>query len=673
VPKPFLARWGAALVVACGALAALPAAAQSAPPPVIDFFRHPAVAEPQLSPDGRHIAMVAPSKKDDNRLTLAVASVDEPQKLTVVAHFDDADVRGFEWVNNGRLVFWLIDLQEPAGEQRGSGLYAVNLDSTEFVWLVARRYGDTQETNIARRPLRGNHALFSTLNDGSDDVILLRYNLRFSENEQQTTMPVRVNTKTRAQKDLLLYGAPEGAVGWLLHPKTLEPRMVLSYDDKTARLLMRGPDSKEWVALYEADRFKGGKGVFRPLALEPDGKVLIAAGQDNLESTSALFRFDPKTKTLEDKPIVSLKGYDLRGGPIMDPDSGRMIGVAYVTDAPGVVWFAPEMKALQAAIDKLLPSTVNVIDCHRCLTDERVVVTASSDRLSPVYFLYTRATGKLSLIAASRPWIDDKKMAEQDVVRIKARDGLEIPLLVTKPKGKGPWPTVMLVHGGPFGVKSANWRWSPNSQFLASRGYLVVEPDFRGSGGYGFRHEKAGWKQWGLAMQDDVTDATQWAIAQGLADPRRIAIAGASYGGYATMMGLVKEPDLYRAGINWVGVTDIDLMYDIGWSDFAGDDWQKYGMPELVGDPKKDRAQLNATSPLKRAAEINKPVLMAYGSDDLRVPLPHGKDMRAALQRAGKVEVEWVVYENEGHGWLLVKNQVDFWTRVEKFLAKHLQ
>jgi dipeptidyl aminopeptidase/acylaminoacyl peptidase len=200
----------------------------------------------------------------------------------------------------------------------------------------------------------------------------------------------------------------------------------------------------------------------------------------------------------------------------------------------------------------------------------------------------------------------------------------------------------------------------------------VVEPEFRGSQGYGFKHFKAGWKQWGLGMQDDVTDATKWAIAQGMADPKRIAIAGASYGGYATMMGLVKEPELYRAGINWVGVTDLDLLYDIGWSDM-GKEYEKYGLPALVGDQKKDRAQFDATSPIKRAKEITKPVLMAYGDKDYRVPLPHGKDMRDALSKAGKVEVEWVVYEDEGHQWMLVKNKVDFWTRVEKFLAKHLQ
>jgi len=174
-------------------------------------------------------------------------------------------------------------------------------------------------------------------------------------------------------------------------------------------------------------------------------------------------------------------------------------------------------------------------------------------------------------------------------------------------------------------------------------------------------------------MQDDVTDVTRWAIQQGHADPRRVAIAGASYGGYATMMGLVKEPDLYKAGINWVGVTDIELMYDIGWSDFSGSQWMRFGMPRMVGDPKKDAEQLKATSPLQQAHRIKQPVLMAYGEEDLRVPLPHGTKMRDALVRAGNKQVEWVQYKDEGHGFVLLENNVDFWSRVERFLAQHLK
>jgi dipeptidyl aminopeptidase/acylaminoacyl peptidase len=233
----------------------------------------------------------------------------------------------------------------------------------------------------------------------------------------------------------------------------------------------------------------------------------------------------------------------------------------------------------------------------------------------------------------------------QDFVRIKARDGMSIPVYVTKPKGKGPFPTIVMIHGGPY-VRGNQWGFSPDNQFLASRGYMVVEPEFRGSTGYGSKLFRAGWKQWGLTMQDDMTDATKWAIEQGLADPKRIAIAGASYGGYATMMGLVKEPELYKVGINWVGVTDIELMYTIGWSDFMGADspWMKYGMPVMIGDPAKDAAQLKATSPLQQAHRIKQPVFMAYGEEDYRVPLPHGTKMRDALIANGNKNVECKKY-----------------------------
>lgn len=666
------ARWASALGVSLAMWGAV--APATAAPTAHDFFRNAAIDRPQLSPDGKHLALIAYSSKGDERRTLAVAPVDNPRKLTVVAHFDDADVGVFEWVNNQRLVFGLVDLQEPLGKQKFYGLYAVNMDSSEFVWLVARQHGDQDDPNLARRPLRANHVFHATLNDGSDDVILKRYNLRYRQNEQTTTALLRLNTKTKAQKELLgPFNAPEGARRWVLDQKNPpEPRAAVTFKDDVASVLVREPGSKQWTQISESHTYTGSAGAFSPLAFDADGQLYVSARQDNPQGTSALYRYDMQTRRMGDTPLLSVKGYDLEEGLIIDRDTRRLIGVRYISDAQGTVWFDPGMKAVQEMVDKLLPATVNVIACGRCVKAERLVVTAYSDRLSPVYMLFDRASNKLQLIGASRPWIDDKQMAEQDVVRIQARDGFEIPLLVTRPKGKGPWPAVVLVHGGP-NVRGTEWGWNADSQFLASRGYLVVEPEFRGSKGYGFKHFKAGWKQWGLAMQDDVTDATKWAVTQGLADPKRIAIAGASYGGYATMMGLVKEPDLYRAGINWVGVTDMDLLYDIGWSDTSGTEWEKYGMPTRVGDPEKDRAQFDATSPLKRAKEITKPVLMAYGDKDLRVPLPHGKEMRDALTRAGKVEVEWVVYEDEGHGWLLVKNKVDFWTRVEKFLAKHLQ
>lgn len=256
-------------------------------------------------------------------------------------------------------------------------------------------------------------------------------------------------------------------------------------------------------------------------------------------------------------------------------------------------------------------------------------------------------------------------------MRYKARDGLEIPAYLTLPKGlpKKNLPMVVLVHGGPY-LRGGFWQWSAASEFLASRGYAVLEPEFRGSTGFGSKHFKAGWKQWGLAMQNDIADGAKWAITEGIVDPKRICIAGASYGGYATLMGLINDPDLFRCGIDWVGVTDIDLLYSVTWSD-SSEQSRRYGMPVLIGDREKDAAQLKATSPLQNAARITQPLLLAYGGSDYRVPIVHGTKFRDAVKKTNK-NVEWVEYPEEGHGWGLVKNRVDFWTRVEKFLDRNI-
>lgn len=188
----------------------------------------------------------------------------------------------------------------------------------------------------------------------------------------------------------------------------------------------------------------------------------------------------------------------------------------------------------------------------------------------------------------------------------------------------------------------------------------------------GWSHFRAGWKQWGLAMQDDIADGVAWAVKQGIADPKRICILGGSYGGYAVLMGLVRDPDLYQCGINLAGVTDINLMYG-HWS-FASDlsqRYRKYGMPELIGDQVKDAAQLTATSPLAQAARVRKPVLLAYGEVDRRVPLPHGKKFFAEVRKTNP-DVEWISYPTEGHGLADPKNRIDFWLRVEKFLDRHI-
>jgi dipeptidyl aminopeptidase/acylaminoacyl peptidase len=214
------------------------------------------------------------------------------------------------------------------------------------------------------------------------------------------------------------------------------------------------------------------------------------------------------------------------------------------------------------------------------------------------------------------------------------------------------------------------WRWHPEVQFLASRGYVVLQPEFRGSLGFGQDHFRAGWRQWGQAMQSDLADAARWAVAQSIADPQRIGLLGASYGGYATLMGLAQEPQLFRAGIAWVAVSDLDMMYGLRWSDFT-QETRALDLPRLMGDRVADAAMLRANSPVHLAGRITNPLLLAHGAWDVRVPLDHAEVMRKALAPHNR-QLEWVVYDNEGHGWQRPDNLADFWQRVERFLARHL-
>jgi dipeptidyl aminopeptidase/acylaminoacyl peptidase len=396
--------------------------------------------------------------------------------------------------------------------------------------------------------------------------------------------------------------------------------------------------------------------------------VEARAGGDKLK----VYSYDLVKGELGKQPLIDLGDYDFSGRLVYG--GGKLLGVRLLTDASSTHWWSKDMQAVQDKVDQLLPDTVNQIAMPQRPETPWLLVTSWSDRQPRVYVLYNRETQALTKIGEAYPDIPAARMARQLLLHYKARDGLSIPAWLTLPPGgkQNGLPMVVLVHGGPF-MRGGEWGWDADAQFLASRGYAVLEPEFRGSTGFGMRHFQAGWKQWGLAMQDDLADGARAMVAQGVADGKRICIAGASYGGYAALMGVVKDGDLYQCAVDWAGVTDIKLMYNGSWSmdSDLSQDYRQYGMPLLVGDLSADAAQLQATSPLEQAARIKRPLLLAYGSSDQRVPLVHGTRFYEAV-KAGNPDVEWVVYDGEGHGWSLPDNRVDFWTRVERFLAKHI-
>ncbi len=656
-----------AAAVGLAALAGFSGAAVAAEPlPAEAFFKRPDIERALLSPSGQWLAVAA--GRAGGRTVLAVFDLRNWGQAGVAAGFGDADIRSFAWVNDERLVFDVIDRESGGGDQPfGAGLFSVKRDGSELRMLVRLKGDWVREARISRRePLEYQHRLLHVPADGSDDVIVGE-EVTDNQGELRELTPKRLNVVTGRVRNLA-EGTPPDTRAWWFDAQG-QPRIVLTSRQGRDRLFWKADDQASWKQIAEFDRYHA---PFVPRFFDAAGDlfVTVSAGPDGY---AELRRFDFAQGRPAAQAVVSAPGFDFNGRLISETPGGKTLGVRLETDAETSVWFDPQLKALQQQADERLPGRVNRLSCRRCDQPDRVVLIESfSDRDPGTYVLVRADTKDWRVIGRSRAGIDPAQMASVDFHRIKARDGRDLPVWVTTPaaKASGARPAVVLVHGGPW-VRGGHWRWEPMAQFLASRGYLVIEPEFRGSTGYGAAHFRAGLKQWGLAMQDDVADALQWAVARGLADGGRACIAGGSYGGYATLMGLVRHPELYRCGAAWAAVTDPRLMYEWRFISDQSDEVRQYDYPALIGDPVKDVAQLTANAPLAQAARIKAPLLLVSGALDRRVPLVHATRLREALIAAGHPP-EWVVYDDEGHGWLTLKNQLDFANRLQAFLARHL-
>ena len=647
-------------IVVCAAVANIgfEGSAAAALPSVESFFQNSGVNGALLSPDGRLVALRAANK--EHRLTLAVLNL-ETMKLSPVASYNDGDVGEFDWVNEHRLVFSMADLTKGKADVHvGPGLFAVNSDGSGMRQLVERSHylvsaGDAPKLLPWRTYLLGGVGA----RDGND-VFAVQVEGYGKSVDTYTTL-LRLNTVNGRAEPVEV---PLHAVKWLIDDAGV-PRVVVSEEGAHRIVRYRDTAGGQWRVLTQFEHYVGAE--LEPVYLAPDDTLYVRSYQGR--DKSAIYRYDLAHDRVLPQPVAASDDFDVYPGFVHNQRG--LLGLRYSIDAEITQWLDPAMAALQKQIDALLPVTTNRINVALRAQTPYVMVTAFSDAQPFVYYVYNTATQKLLKLGGEHADIDVKQMSQKDFIRYRARDGLSIPAYITTPVGapKKPLPMVVMVHGGPY-LRGGFWNWNPETQFLASRGYVVLEPEFRGSTGYGARHFQAGWKQWGLGMQNDIADAARWAIAQGIADPKRICIAGASYGGYATLMGLVNDPDLFRCGVDWAGVTDINLMYSVSWSD-ASDIYKRHGMPILIGDRVKDAAQLQATSPLEQAARIKQPLLLAYGGADERVPLVHGEKFYDAV-KAGNPDVEWITYEKEGHGWEMVPDRVDFWNRVDKFLAKHI-
>ncbi len=688
---------GAAVAQAQVLVAPAPSPLPPLPPlPIELFFRHADMIDAQLSPSGKHLAF---SLNRNQRVALGVLTLESGGGAKLLVAYQDADVRRFEWVNDERLVYTVVDKHSGSGEQRFTeGLFVVAIDGSAARQLIQPRTDFfTGGARIGRQPLDWQHGLLFVPRTGGDEVIVGK--AQWSSNRELVNIaPMRLNVVTQALRSLSL-GMPERATGWVFDSAG-EPRVASAEHQGQTLVHWRGPGQAEWRLLAS---MPSQARAWSPHSVDDAGTLYVVVPEGRA-ATSVLKRFDLDAKRPVGEALVRTPGFDFRGRLLQEP-GGPVLGLRAETDAETTVWFDPALQRWQAAADARLPGRVNRLSCRRCASDDPVLLVQSwSDQHPGELFLFRplRSPAVWDPVGRMRNDVDPRRMARLDFHRVKARDGLEIPVWVTQPPNlpmqattaadppmqatpaasasasasatahtTPPRPAVVLVHGGPW-VRGGHWAWNGEAQFLASRGYVVIEPEFRGSRGFGGRHFHAGRKQWGRAMQDDLADALQWAIGSGLVDGQRVCIAGGSYGGYAALMGPIRHPALYRCAAAWVAVTDPLLLFGLtGWSDMS-DESVNYTMPQLIGDPQTDQALLTEVSPLAQAARLKVPVLLAYGAADRRVPLTHGERMRAALQAAGN-EPEWVVYAEEGHGWLKAENRFDFARRLERFFAQHLK
>ncbi|MFC4161059.1 S9 family peptidase [Chitinimonas lacunae] len=649
-----------ALTAPVSVLAAEPAPAVS----IEALFKKAAYGSAVLSPNGKKLAVLVPR---NDRLALSVIDLDKKQGK-LVAYNVDWDVVNPFWVNNDRLVFSISDRKVVMAENAGGGLYAVNADGTQF-----RELAQTAKQQFASGARVYRHMGLIGGTDFVSDDILVSYNERDGDPDMPGADVYRLNTKT-GRKNILTFDTPGRVHNWVLDHNLVARFAVSMRADKTAgkmkyHVFYREDAKTPWRQLHE---FFWDEPGFFPVGMDFDNKTTYMVGRGDKDKM-ALYTWDfdknqPKELVLA-HPEVDIGEFFGGGdaGLIFDYHRKKIVGLRVEGLKDEVYYFDDDYANLQGSLDAHFKTTFNGLQWR----GDTVLVASRSETDPGRYSLYHTKTKQLEPLFEVKPEIDPSKMSSTQVIKYKARDGMEIPAYLTLPKGKvaKDLPLVAYVHGGPHARDQ--WGFDPNVQLLASRGYAVLQPQFRLSTGFGWKLFRAGWKQWGMSMQDDVTDGVMELVKQGTVDKNRICIMGASYGGYATMYGLIKDPDLYQCGVNFVGVTDPKMFFTVTWSDVSGSMFSKYVLKATHGDPEKDHEYFKKASAIENADKIKAPVLMAYGSEDIRVPIIHGEKMRDRLLKQGN-KVQWMVFVGEGHGWAKEENNIIFGRAVEQFMDSYI-
>ena len=631
------------------------------------YFRAPEFDGVALSPSGRYLAAVTRLEQIPGARNIVVFDVEGASARAITA-YDRNDVDWFVWAGDERIVFKLDrDYDAAGGQNMYLGLYAVGRDGEggerlDDRWASERRGHALPNFGLA--PSRERIERVTGARPSAKALLLTKRDERYPLPEVYRLDLEEGGMERVAQNGLAIRkwiadnsGSVRAAIGAAGEREPL--RQVLWY---------RSDEAGAWKSVLDFDLQD-----LDVLAFQSDDRRLLVASRVGRERF-VLAELDPETGRFGE-PLVEDAEYDVyhRGTSYLSrgPD-GRPLFYQYMADKPRTIYFDPVWRDRQAVIDATLKDTVNTIvgwsDDQR-----RFLVYSWSDRQPGRYYLFEPGAKRMEELLSTRSWLAADSLHSMKPIKLRSRDGLSLHGYLTLPDETGrPAPLVVYAHGGPFGVRDT-WGFDPDVQFLASRGYAVLQVNFRGSGGYGRTYEQRGYRRWGLEMQDDLADAVAWVGTQGKVDIKRACIYGAGYGGYAALMGLVKTPRLYRCGIDYGGPVDLGLLYrsnvpsDRGEADDASRMWWRM----TIGDPSESGARFFDTSPLFHVDQIRAPVLVIHGQSDDRVHIEHYRRITSELAKKGKT-FEAMMKEREGYGVHAVESQVELYSKVESFLQKYL-
>ena len=647
----------AATVTAIAAALALilPTHADAQVPTAMDFARHGEVSELSLSPDGRHIAMAVPLP-DGVETQLHIVPLDGKGEVKAMRFGRQNHVTDILWSSNDQIVVARAK-KEPLEEAPRSQGELMSTDST----------GKNQETLFAfveydgmrrgRRSDEGFASVVKVLHDEPNKVLVdfTAWPDRLND-EKLTTVIYKVDTVTGERREI---------------ERTNETATFQFDYTGRARLKVTRDDNDDPVLMYRP----GGDNAWRPVPkalagysmslayVEPDDNTAYAIIIDD-DEPGQLYKVDLAKGTRvrlagrDDEEIAGIMYGGFRGAPFAVTFNESKLSVQYLDPAS-------DWAKLHAGLMKAFPGEM-VTFYNWTRDNNKLLFAAWSDRNPGAYYLLDRSAGnKLQRVKEAMPWLKAASLLPTRPISFQTRDGLTLRGLYTAPAGGGARPMVVMPHGGPHGVHDS-WRYDQDAQFLASRGYGVLQVNFRGSGGRGDKFEQSGYLQWGGKMQDDLADGVKWAIDNKVADPGRICTYGASYGGYAALMQTIRYPELYKCAIGYVGVYDLQVMKKEG--DITYRASGKRYLDRVLGT---DPAVLKAWSPAQNVDKIKVPVLLAQGSIDKRVPMDQFDALKDAFKAAG-TPVETMVVQGEGHGFYKPENRAELYRRMEAFLGKYI-